>query len=41
MNTGIDTLGQVKGTLLDLAIRFGPKLLAATFIMAAGVFVAL
>jgi len=40
MNTGLDTLGQVKGTLIDLAIRFGPKLLAAIAIMTVGVFVA-
>jgi small conductance mechanosensitive channel len=33
-------LDQVKGTLIDLAIRFGPKLLAAILIMTAGVFVA-
>ena len=40
MNTGLDTLGQVKGTLIDLAIRFGPKLLAAIAIMMVGGFVA-
>ena len=40
MNNGIDDLGQVKGTLIDLAIRFGPKLLAAVLILTAGVFVA-
>jgi small conductance mechanosensitive channel len=33
-------IDQVKGTLIDLAIRFGPKLLAAILIMTAGVFVA-
>jgi small conductance mechanosensitive channel len=40
MNTGLDTLGQVKGTLIDLAIRFGPKLLVAIVIMTIGSFVA-
>ena len=40
MNNGIDTLGQIKATLLDLAIRFGPKLLAAIAILVAGGFVA-
>jgi small conductance mechanosensitive channel len=33
-------IDQVKGTLIDLAIRFGPKLLTAILIMTAGVFVA-
>jgi small conductance mechanosensitive channel len=32
-------IDQVRGTLIDLAIRFGPKLLAAILIMTAGVFV--
>lgn len=40
MNVGLDTLGQAKGTLIDLAIRFGPKVLAAVLIMTAGAFVA-
>ncbi len=40
MNKGIDDLGQVKGTLIDLAIRFGPKLLTAIVIVTIGVFVA-
>lgn len=40
MNKGIDDLGQVKGTMIDLAIRFGPKLLTAIVIVAIGVFVA-
>jgi small conductance mechanosensitive channel len=40
MNTGLDNLGQVKGTLIDLAIRFGPKLLTAIVILTAGGFVA-
>jgi small conductance mechanosensitive channel len=39
MKDGIN-IDQVKGTLIDLAIRFGPKLLAAILIMTAGVFVA-
>jgi small conductance mechanosensitive channel len=40
MNSGINTLDQAKGTLVDLAIRFGPKVLAAILILTAGVFVA-
>ncbi|HEY3655909.1 MAG TPA: mechanosensitive ion channel family protein [Steroidobacteraceae bacterium] len=40
MNTGLDNLGQVKGTLIDLAIRFGPKLLTAIVILTVGGFVA-
>ena len=40
MNKGIDDLGQVKGTMVDLAIRFGPKLLTAIVIVTIGVFVA-
>src|SRR5882757_11086123 len=40
MNTGLDNLGQVKGTLIDLAIRFGPKLLTAIVILTVGAFVA-
>jgi len=40
MNSGINSLDQVKGTLIDLALRFGPKLLAAILILTAGVFVA-
>ena len=40
MNKGIDDLGQVKGTMIDLAIRFGPKLLTAIVIVTIGVFVA-
>jgi small conductance mechanosensitive channel len=39
MKDGIN-IDQVKGTLIDLAIRFGPKLLAAILIMTAGVYVA-
>jgi small conductance mechanosensitive channel len=40
MTTPLTDLGQVKSTLIDLAIRFGPKLLAAILIITAGVFVA-
>jgi small conductance mechanosensitive channel len=40
LSGGLNNLGQVKGTLIDLAIRFGPKLLAAILIMTVGVFVA-
>ncbi len=40
MNNGLSELDQVKGTVIDLAIRFGPKLLTAALIMTAGVFVA-
>ncbi len=40
MNTGLDNLGQVKSTLIDLAIHFGPKLLTAVVILTIGSFVA-
>jgi small conductance mechanosensitive channel len=40
MNNGLNDLGQVKNTLIDLAIRFGPKLLAAILILTVGAFVA-
>jgi small conductance mechanosensitive channel len=40
VNKGIDDLGHVKGTMVDLAIRFGPKLLTAIVIVTIGVFVA-
>ncbi len=40
MEQGLDTFSQVRGTLIDLAIRFGPKLVAAIAIMTVGVFVA-
>jgi small conductance mechanosensitive channel len=40
MNDGLDNLGQVKSTLIDLAIRFGPKLLTAILIFTVGAFVA-
>jgi small conductance mechanosensitive channel len=39
MNDELQSIGQIKATLLDLAIRFGPKLLAALLIMALGVLV--
>jgi len=40
MNSSLTQLDQIKGTLIDLAIRFGPKLLAAILIMTAGAFAA-
>jgi small conductance mechanosensitive channel len=40
MTVGPETLDQVKGTLIDLAIKFGPKLLTAILIMTVGYFVA-
>ena len=40
MGNQLDSLAQVKGTLIDLALRFGPKLLAAALIMTAGGFAA-
>lgn len=40
MDTGLDSIGQIKGTLIDLALRFGPKLLAATVILVVGGFAA-
>ncbi|MEA3150210.1 MAG: small conductance mechanosensitive channel [Gammaproteobacteria bacterium] len=40
MNNGLDTLGHVKETLIDLAIHFGPKLLAALLVMTVGGFAA-
>src|SRR5258708_9341597 len=40
MNNGLDNLGQAKSTLIDLAIRFGPKLLAAMLSLTGGAFVA-
>ncbi len=32
----LDSLGQAKGTLIDLAIRFGPRLLSESIILVAG-----
>jgi small conductance mechanosensitive channel len=40
MSHELDTLGQAKGTLIDLAIRFGPKVLVAVLILIAGGLVA-
>src|ERR1700726_3139555 len=40
MNNQLDPLAHAKDTLLDLAVRFGPKLLVAIFIMPVGFFVA-
>jgi small conductance mechanosensitive channel len=40
MNSGVDTLSQIKATLIDLAIRFGPKVITAILILTAGVFIA-
>ena len=40
MNSGLSQLDQIKGTLIDLAIRFGPKLLTAVLIVTAGAFAA-
>lgn len=40
MNVDLNTLAQAKGTLLDLAVRFGPKLLVALLIIVAGFIVA-
>lgn len=39
MNEHLATLEQAKSTLLDLAIRFGPKLVVALLILTAGFFV--
>lgn len=40
MSNQLDSLAQVRGTLIDLALRFGPKLLTAALIMTAGSFAA-
>ena len=40
MNNGLTEFDQIKSTLIDLAIRFGPKLLTAVAIMTAGAFAA-
>jgi small conductance mechanosensitive channel len=40
MNSQFDPLAHAKDTLLDLAIRFGPKVLVAILILTAGFFVA-
>src|ERR1700761_6635777 len=39
MNDPVATIDQAKNTLVDLAIRFGPRLLTAVIILAAGVLV--
>ncbi len=39
MDAQLDTLTQVKRTLLDIAIRFGPKVLVALLILCVGVMV--
>src|SRR5580658_1688767 len=40
MNNQLDPLAHAKDTLLDLAVRFGPKVLVALLILTAGLFVA-
>lgn len=40
MNNALDPVAHAKDTLVDLAIRFGPKVLAAVLILVAGAFVA-
>jgi small conductance mechanosensitive channel len=40
MNNQLDPLAHAKDTLIDLAVRFGPKLLVAILILTAGFFVA-
>ncbi len=40
MDNSLDSIGQIKGTLIDLAIRFGPKVLAAVLILVVGGFAA-
>jgi small conductance mechanosensitive channel len=40
MNNQLDPLAHAKDTLLDLAVRFGPKLLVAILILTVGIFVA-
>ena len=37
MNQQLASIDQIKNTVLDLAIRFGPKVLVATLILVAGV----
>ena len=39
MNDQLESVAQVKNTLIDLSIRFGPKVLVAILILAAGFFV--
>ncbi|HUN94026.1 MAG TPA: mechanosensitive ion channel family protein [Burkholderiaceae bacterium] len=40
MEGGLDTINQVRSTALDLSLRFGPKLVVAMLILAAGFVVA-
>ena len=40
MNNALDTFSHVKATMIDLSIRFGPKLLTALLILGAGIFIA-
>jgi small conductance mechanosensitive channel len=40
MNDGLNSIDHIKSQLIDLAIRFGPKLLTAIVIMACGVLIA-
>jgi small conductance mechanosensitive channel len=40
MSTQLDTLDQAKNTLIDLAIKFGPRLFAALVILAVGYYAA-
>jgi small conductance mechanosensitive channel len=39
MNEHVETLNQVKATLVDLAIKFGPKVFVAIIIIVAGIYV--
>ena len=39
MNEQVETFNQVKGTLIDLAIKFGPKVFVAIIIIVAGLYV--
>ena len=38
MNEHVETLAQIKSTIIDLSIKFGPKVLVAIMIMVAGYF---
>jgi small conductance mechanosensitive channel len=40
MNAQLDALGQIRSTLIDLALRFGPKVLVAILILVVGAFIA-
>src|SRR5690348_1525141 len=40
MNESLQTIDHIRNTAIDLAMRFGPKLLAAILILALGVMVA-